>query len=110
MYQSFYIKEERLDELKKFIRTETPSVRFKHNPLKEGNQWFIAMTLEVEDSNKLNLLFNKWYLEDNPIKYDKSQCQKCGEHIGLLGRFNEWIYSKFGIKNIIHDCQYKLEK
>lgn len=31
MYSSFYIKENRLDELKSFIREFTPTVRFKHN-------------------------------------------------------------------------------
>ncbi len=68
MYTSFYIKEHRLNELKTFIRSFTPTVRFKHNPLKEGNQWFIALTMEVEDGNKLNELFNKWDEEDNPPK------------------------------------------
>lgn len=65
MYTSFYIAENRLGEFKSFIRTYTPTVRFKHNPLKEGKQWFIALTMEVEDGNKLNELFNKWYNEDN---------------------------------------------
>lgn len=68
MYTSFYIAENRLEELKSFIRAFTPTVRFKHNPLKEGNQWFISLTMEVEDSNKLNELFNKWHNEDNPPK------------------------------------------
>lgn len=68
MYTSFYIAENRLDELKSFIRSFTPTVRFKHNPLKGGNQWFIALTMEVEDGNKLNELFNKWHDEDNPLK------------------------------------------
>lgn len=68
MYTSFYIAENRLDELKSFIRTFTPSVRFKHNPLKEGNEWFIALTMEVVDGNKLNELFNKWHTQDNPPK------------------------------------------
>lgn len=63
MYTSFHIAENRLDELKSFIRAFTPTVRFKHNPLKEGNQWFIALTMEVEDSSKLNELFSKWHDE-----------------------------------------------
>ncbi len=66
MYSSFYIKENRLDELKKFIRTKTHSVRFKHNPLKEGDKFFISLTMDVEDGNILNELFNKWYDIDNP--------------------------------------------
>lgn len=45
MYTSFYIKENRLNELKTFIRLNTPSVRFVHNPLKEGDQYYIAFTL-----------------------------------------------------------------
>ena len=68
MYTSFYIEENRLNELKSFIRSELPSTRFKHNPLKEGNKLFIALNMEVEDSNKLNLLLNKWNNEDNPSK------------------------------------------
>lgn len=65
MYTSFYIAENRLDELKHFIRAFTPTVRFKHNPFKEGNKLFIALTMEVEDGNKLNELFEKWHNEDN---------------------------------------------
>jgi hypothetical protein len=42
-------------------------------------------------------------------KYDSTKCQKCGEHIGWLGRFNEWIYGLIGIKNIIHKCKSKLK-
>lgn len=66
MYTSFYISENRMNELMSFIKNELPSARFKHNPLKEGDKWFIALTMEVEDGNKLNLLHNKWYNEDNP--------------------------------------------
>ena len=39
-------------------------------------------------------------------KYKSYQCQTCGDNIGLLERFNEWVYDLFGIKNIIHDCKY----
>lgn len=80
MYSSFYIKENRLDELKSFIREFTPTVRFKHNPLKEGDKWFIALTMEVEDGNKLNQLFNKWDEEDNPII----------EKVSLWERIKKW--------------------
>ena len=68
MYTSFYISENRLNELKYFIKAELPTARFKHNPLKEGDKWFIALNMEVEDGNKLNLLHNKWHNEDNPPK------------------------------------------
>jgi hypothetical protein len=68
MYTSFYIAENRLKELNSFIRDFTPTVRFKHNPLKEGDKLFIALTMEVEDGNKLSELRNKWHYEDNPPK------------------------------------------
>ena len=34
------------------------------------------------------------------IEYKSYQCQKCGECIGWLGRFIEWL--TFGL--ISHDC------
>lgn len=47
----------------------------------------------------------------NNMKIYKSyQCQKCGEFIGWLGRFNEWFFRMFGIKNIIHECKYETFK
>ncbi len=75
MYTSFYIKENRLDECKAIIRS-LPSARFKHNPLKEGNQWFIALTMEVSDSSKLNQLFEKWHNEDKPKEISKQSFWK----------------------------------
>ena len=68
MYTSFYVTESRLNELKSFIRAELPTARFKHNPLKEGDKWFIALDMEVGDGNKLSKLIEKWYNEDNPPK------------------------------------------
>ncbi len=65
MNTSFYIKEDRLNECKIFVRS-LPSARFNHNPLKQGNEWFISLTMEVHDGNKLNELFNKWHEEDKP--------------------------------------------
>jgi hypothetical protein len=38
-------------------------------------------------------------------EYNNTQCQKCGENIGWLGRFNERVYKLIGIKNIIHNCK-----
>lgn len=67
MQSSFYIRKDRLDEFKKFIRENTPSVRFKHNPLDEGDKYRINIEMTVEDGNKLNLLHNKWYQEDNKV-------------------------------------------
>ena len=73
MYTSFYIAENRINELKSFIRVELPTARFKHNPLKEGCRYFIALNMSIEDSNKLNELHNKWYEEDNTlVKPNKS--------------------------------------
>lgn len=66
MYTSFYIKKHRLDELKKHIREHLPTVRFRHNPLEMGNEWFIALDMDVKDSAKLNELHNKWHDEDQP--------------------------------------------
>lgn len=83
MHTSFYITENRLDELKSFIRNFTPTVRFEHNPLKESNKWFISLTMEVEDCNKLNELFNKWHSEDNPPKRPNKSILK-----RILGFFN----------------------
>ena len=71
MYISFYIDTNRLTELKTFIRNFTPSARFKHNPLKQGSKFFIALDLEVEDGNKMNNLFLKWDKEDNPPEIKK---------------------------------------
>ncbi len=38
------------------------------------------------------------------MKRTNTQCQKCGEEIGWLGRFNEWVFRLIGIRNIIHNC------
>ena len=69
MYTSFYIKKNRLIELKSFIKFELKTARFEHNPLLIGSEKYnIALNLSVEDGNKLSELRNKWYMEDNPIK------------------------------------------
>lgn len=82
MERSFYIKEYRLAELKLFIKELTPSVRFNGNPIKTGDTFYIQLTLTVEDSNILNVLFNKWHAKDNPV-VEKSGWQKL-----LLKRLN----------------------
>lgn len=70
---SFYIKKNRLDELKLFIRDNLESARFANNPIEFSNQYYIILDLNVADSNKLNELFNKWYCEDNkPLSKGKS--------------------------------------
>lgn len=68
MYTSFYIVENRLNELKSFIRAELPTARFKHNPLKVGGEFNISLDLSVNDGNKLSELREKWHNEDNPPK------------------------------------------
>ena len=67
-----YIKKDRLKELKSFIRSYLPTVRFVHNPLDAGNDLCICIDLEANDANKLNELFNKWHEIDNPKKPNKS--------------------------------------
>ena len=68
MYTSFYIAENRLNELKSFIRAELPTARFKHNPIKMGKEYNIALDLSVDDGNRLSQLREKWHNEDNPPK------------------------------------------
>jgi hypothetical protein len=69
--ESFYVKPERLQECKDFIRT-LPSARFVHNPFFEFGDYFVKISLDVDDANKLVTLHNKWYDEDKllstPIK------------------------------------------
>jgi len=72
MYTSFYVKEERLPELKSFIRNELLTARFESNPQKHGDKWFIVLTMEVEDGNKLSQFKDKWYKEDNTPKLKKN--------------------------------------
>lgn len=72
----FYIKPERYSELKKFIRENTPSVRFISNPFTYFNNMSIDLEMEVEDGNKLNELFNKWHEEDNPKPLPKENIFK----------------------------------
>jgi len=38
-------------------------------------------------------------------KFEWHQCQTCGEPIGLLGRFVEWIYSTMGFMFMNHKCK-----
>lgn len=72
MKQHFYIKKNRYSELKSFIREETPSVRFLNNPIENIDTFYISLDMEVEDANKMNLLFSKWYNEDNNNKCEST--------------------------------------
>ena len=66
MRTTFYIQENRIEELKSFIRAELPTARFLQNPYKQGSEFGISLELTVEDGNKLSQLRNKWYNQDNP--------------------------------------------
>ena len=63
----FYIPENRIEELKDFIKSDLPSARFNHNPYKVGKDYRISINLEVEEGNKLSILRNNWYNQDHPI-------------------------------------------
>lgn len=62
----FYIQENRIEELKIFIKTELPTARFLQNPYKQGSKFGISLELTVDDGNKLTRLRNDWYNQDNP--------------------------------------------
>lgn len=84
MYTSFYVSDSHIDELKFFVRTEMPTARFKHNPLKEGDKWFVALEMEVAENNKLNTLFNKWENEEKSSRENKPIDKRPKGVIGLL--------------------------
>jgi len=67
MRTTFYIPENRIEELKSFIRDELPTVRFTSNPYKQGNEYGISLDMSVEDGNKLSILRNDWYNQDNLV-------------------------------------------
>jgi hypothetical protein len=71
MRTTFYIQENRIEELKSFIRAELPTARFLQNPYKQGSEFSISLELTVEDGNKLSQLINNWYNQDNPYKSPK---------------------------------------
>ena len=66
MTHSFTVKSIRLEECKAFIRS-LPSARFDHNPYKIFDNYQITVSMDSEDGNKMNVLFNKWHEEDKPI-------------------------------------------
>jgi len=74
--QTSYIKKDRLVELQSFIRDYLPTARFVHNPIETGDNLCICLDMEVQDANKLNELFNKWYDIDNPKIPNKSFCKR----------------------------------
>ena len=62
----FHINENRIEELKSFIRAELPTARFNRNPYKVNDKYNISLELTVEDGNKLSVLRNNWYNQDHP--------------------------------------------
>ncbi len=66
MKTTFYINEDRIEELKSFIKAELPTARFNHNPYKVNDEFNISLELTVEDGNKLSGLRNNWHNQDNP--------------------------------------------
>jgi hypothetical protein len=54
METSFYINQEKLPDLKSFIRENTPSVRFLTNPIKVSSEYQINISMNVEDGNKIS--------------------------------------------------------
>ena len=72
----FYIKEERLSECKKIIRS-IKTARFLQNPFKIGNKYSIFVSFGNDsDSNKMDELLAKWYIEDNQKIERKNIFQK----------------------------------
>jgi hypothetical protein len=72
MYTSFYISENRIDDLKLFIRTKLKTARFKANPLKIGAEYNVSLELSVEDCNNLNVIREEWIVDDTPVEIKSS--------------------------------------
>lgn len=66
MTTSFLCESERLKDLQNFIKSDLPSARFVHNPLKISTKYLVELSMNVEDGNKLNQWFAKWDIADNP--------------------------------------------
>lgn len=66
--ETFYVaNDERMNKAKLFIRKNMPTARFKSNPYKYSNgKWEFNISYELPDMNKLSLLLNEFYAEDNP--------------------------------------------
>jgi len=65
--EMFYVKnDERMSKVKSFIRENMPTARFKSNPYKYSNgKWEFNISYEIGDMNKLSILLNDFYNEDN---------------------------------------------
>jgi len=66
--ETFYVaNDERMNKVKTFIRQNMPTARFKSNPYKYSNgKWEFHISYEIADMNKLSVLLNEFYNEDNP--------------------------------------------
>lgn len=66
--ETFYVaNDERMNKVKSFIRQNMPTARFKSNPYKYSNgKWEFNISYELPDMNKLSVLLNEFYVEDNP--------------------------------------------
>lgn len=65
MRTTFYIPENKLIELKIFIRDNLKTLRFLQNPYKIGDEYGISIEISIEDYNKLAELRNSWYIINN---------------------------------------------
>lgn len=74
----FYLKnDERMEKIKLFIRQNMPTARFVRNPYRLHNgTWSVLLFYEIEDINKLNLILEEFYLEDNPLPVKKESVFK----------------------------------
>jgi len=65
--ETFYVaNDERMNKVKSFIRQNMPTARFKSNPYKYSNgKWEFNISYELPDMNKLSVLLNEFYVEDN---------------------------------------------
>ena len=68
-----------------------------------------VVLVDTEDNKILNSskgLIDSGVLIELPKEYESWQCQKCGEDIGYLGRFVEWIYKNIGLGFLVkHKCK-----
>lgn len=76
---TFYVSnDERLTKVKSFIRENMPTARFISNPYRYSNgKWEVKISYEISDINKLDVLLNEFYNEDNPpLPPEKSLWQR----------------------------------
>lgn len=55
---------QRMIELNIFIKENMPTCRYLVNPYYINNIWYINISYEIQDMNKLGVLQNKFYKED----------------------------------------------